>query len=472
MSLRDLEKLILANSEATTAADALASLGTPSTSIAVLSDGEISSVCHSTVDNDDATLFQACSISKPITALAIMRLVERGELSLDSTISKLLPADTLAILLEGSPASQKTLIEGITVAQVMSHTAGLSVHGFGGYSSLDRIPSGTEILRGRAPVNNLRVRLELLPGLAFSYSGGGSTVLQIILETLMGKTFPDLMQDLVLKPLDMNRSFYGSVPDDENNFASAFLSDSVRADAAYHLQPEYAAAGLWTTPTDLLKAIRAVQQSLAGDGFLKKATAQEMLTKRMENVGLTWWISHDNIDFLHSGSNNPGFRCIVSGFAQLGESPCPPNCGLSVMTNSQEGLAVVGKIVQALCYLNRWPMATVTGSKIRDTPFWDEEAVLGETWKDYLGDWQSDSNVFQIAESGGKPVLYYNKLGPIRLLPAATPGAQNAAGHAIFFVLEGLKLLLKLENKDGQDKVTLENGEQKNAVTLKRTDQP
>ncbi|KAH8178461.1 beta-lactamase domain-containing protein [Sarocladium implicatum] len=468
MSFQALEKIIIANSGSTTAAAALGELGTPSTSIAVLKDGDVSSVCHSTSGNNESTLFQACSISKPITALAIMRLVERGALSLESSISQLLPTKVLDILLEGSPDSQRSIIKNITVAQLMSHTAGLSVHGFGGYSSLSKPLSGADILRGRAPVNNLRVRLELLPGLSYSYSGGGITVLQIILETVTGKPFPELMQDLVLQPLDMNRSFYGPLPDGEDNFASAHHTGNVRADVAYHLQPELAAAGLWTTPTDLLKAIKAVQQSLAADGFLKKATVKDMLTKRKSTMGLSWFVSHDDIDFSHSGSNEPGYRCIVSGFAKLGQLPVPEDCGFAVMTNSAQGVAVMQKVGQALCYLHDWPMGAVTGAKIQDTPFWDEEAHLGDTWKSYVGDWQGDGHSFQFVDESGNPVLYYDGVGPMRLLSAATPGARSPAGEVIFFVLEGHKLLLKLGYEGEEKSMTLENGEQKTAIELKR----
>lgn len=469
MAFERLERLLSANTGTSTPAEALVQLGTPSTSIAVLDNGVISSVCYSAVGDNDDTVFQACSISKPIAALAIMRLIEDGHFTLDSTIARLLPADVLDILTQGSPPSQKAMVEQITIEQLMSHTAGLSVHGFGGYSSSEKVPSTKDILLGRAPANSLRVRLDLLPGLTFSYSGGGITVLEIILETVTGNPFPQILHDVVLEPLGMNRSFYGHLPDNETNAASAHLTGHVKADAPHHIQPELAAAGLWTTPTDLLKAVHAVQKSLKGDGFLKQATVKDMLTKRKGNVGLSWFISHDNIDFSHSGSNNPGFRCVTAGFAKLGDQSVPKGCGYAIMTNSAEGTVLLSKIGQAICYLNKWPLAPVTGSKVQDTPLYDNEADSGSLWKAYVGDWKDeDGNSYQIAEEDSHPALWYNKSGPIRMLPAATPGAQNSSGNTGLFVLEGLSLLLKLDEKDGKKLVKVENGSDRTSRDLER----
>lgn len=132
----DVEALILANHPGhENVSAALASIGcSPSMSIATLENGVITSRCYSTVGNDTETLFQAASISKPVNALAVMKLIEQGKFTLDSTVGALLPKELLDILADGSPASQRPIVEGITVKQLLSHTAGLNVHGFAGYS--------------------------------------------------------------------------------------------------------------------------------------------------------------------------------------------------------------------------------------------------------------------------------------------------------------------------------------------------
>ncbi|KAJ3472165.1 hypothetical protein NLG97_g11229 [Lecanicillium saksenae] len=176
----DIEALILANSPGHESVPAaLASIGcSPSISVAVLEDGKITSRCYSTVGDDSETLFQACSISKPINALATMKLIDQGHLTLESTVGELLQKELLDILVQGSPAAQRPIIEAITIKQLMSHTAGLTVHGFVGYSNLDKVPAAKDILAGTFPANSSRIRLGALPGHSHSYSGGGITILQ------------------------------------------------------------------------------------------------------------------------------------------------------------------------------------------------------------------------------------------------------------------------------------------------------
>jgi hypothetical protein len=111
----------------------------------------------------------------------------------------------------------------------------------------------------------------------------------------------------------------------------------------------------------------------------------------------------------------------------------------------------------------------VTGSKVQETPLHDSQAPVGNFWKDYAGDWKDeDGNSYQIAEDNGEPALRYNKSGPIRLLPAATPGAQNSSEETVLFVLEGLSLLLKLHDKDKKKLVTIDNGSDRTSRDLER----
>ncbi|KAK2592394.1 hypothetical protein QQS21_009913 [Conoideocrella luteorostrata] len=469
MTFDRLERIILTNSPSPSAAQSLAILGTPSTSIAVLANNTCSSICYSTLKDNTSTLFQACSISKAVAGMAIMRLIDQGLFTLQSTILQLLPAETLAILTEDSPHSQRKIIENITVKQLMSHTAGLSVGGFGGYPLLDKVPPGNDILRGQFPINNLRVRLQLLPGLAFSYSGGGTTVLQIILETLTGKPFSQLMKETILEPLHMSRSFYGALPPDEKNAAYCHETGYTPSSVPHHIQPELAAAGLWTTPTDLIKVVQAIQRSLAKDDYLRQSTAREMLTAQKDNVGLSWFLSPAETNFSHTGSNNPGFRCMFAGFAGLCDRPAPEGCGLVVMTNSAVGSAIVWKISQAICYLNGWPAAaaaTAASSNVAETPFWDGHADVGDGWKAYRGQWTDGEHTFMVDGEEGYPTVLYDGLGPIRLLPAARPGARNEDG-ACCFVLEGLKLLFNLKEENGKKILAMENGAERTSTDLR-----
>jgi CubicO group peptidase (beta-lactamase class C family) len=139
-----------------------------------------------------------------------------------------------------------------------------------------------------------------------SYSGGGITVLQLVLETVAGESFPSIVQKFVFEPLGMNRSFY-SLPDNETNIAQAYYTGYTACEDRWRSNPEQAAAGLWTTPSEILKVVRALQESLVGNkegNFLEKEIAQQMLIEVSDGMALTWYAPKDpGLGFGHPGSN-------------------------------------------------------------------------------------------------------------------------------------------------------------------------
>lgn len=433
--------------------------------------------CFSTVGDDTETVFQACSISKPVTAMAIMKLVDQGKLSLDGTLKELISSDLLKVMTYGSPNAPKAMVESITIRQLMSHTAGLSQHGFPGYSLGNRtgIPTAQQIIEGGFPVNTMPVRLQNPPGFCFKYSGGGITLLQLILEATTGLDFATLMQNLVLGPLEMTRSFYNRLPDSERNAARAYFTGYTPCADAQHVLPESAAAGLYTTPTDLLKVVSAVQHSLeVEDGaFLRKETAEEMLTIVKDNMGLSWFVSKEpGYIFSHGGANNPGFRCHLTGFADLKKTASieiPRRSGIAVMTNSAEGTAIAYQIIQYIALIKNWPQVTGKGHfSPLNCPFsLSYDIETGELWKKWKGTWVKEDD--SIAENGiecwrieedaasSKAVVRYGTSCVTRLLPAATPEAKTTTGEWRQFLLEGLAMAFRFEEKDGKSVVTLLN---------------
>ncbi len=180
----------------------LARYRTPGISIAVINDFEIEwarefGVCEAgTIREVTAdTLFQAASISKPVFALAVMRLVQEGRLSLDEDVNTYLTSWRV-------PASGNWQPR-ITLRQLLSHTAGLTVHGFPGYATSDPLPTLVQVLNGKPPANTDEVEVNIIPGLHYRYSGGGTTVAQQVLVDVLGKPFPEIMRELVLELLGM-----------------------------------------------------------------------------------------------------------------------------------------------------------------------------------------------------------------------------------------------------------------------------
>ena len=410
---------------------------------------------ESTTTFNSDTLFQACSISKAITALAVIKLCQEGRLDLDAPISQYLSPEQLSWL---STFKTRDLVSHISLRLLLSHTSGLCVHGFRGYSK-DPIPTLPQILRGDPPANNECISLFTLPGQMFAYSGGGYTVIQLILETQLQKPFHQIMDEIVLQPLKMARSTYQFLPADEKNYAPVYLTGKNKSVPDHHFLPESAAAGLWTTPSDLLRVIQAVQQSLESDGFLERKWAEIMLTEVGDNgMALGWMTKKGGVHFEHPGSNDPGYYCVVVGYATLGQpktdgdqksedlkknkNSIPKECGICVMTSSALGDVVMDKILAAVPYLQGWPSVQEKPMAI----FMDRARGIDVQAKHWCGKWGPGE--WYIDDENGMSVRY-GSLPAVPLVPAALPPHKYEEGESIDLLADGLELMLRLGWKDG-----------------------
>ena len=148
----------------------------------------------------ETTLFEAGSISKPIFAMAVMRLVQEGKLDLDKDVNGYLTSWKIPPNGSWQPH--------ITLRQLLSHSAGMTVHGFPGYLRSERVPSVLEVLDGLPPANTARIEVNIVPGTQVRYSGGGITVAQQLVVDVLGQPFPKIMHELILEPAGMKHSTY------------------------------------------------------------------------------------------------------------------------------------------------------------------------------------------------------------------------------------------------------------------------
>ncbi len=286
-----------------------------------------------------ATLFQAASISKPVAATAMLRLVEEGKLDLDTPVNKYLKSWKV-------PDNRFTAKEPVTLRRIVSHNAGFTVHGFPGYEEGAAIPTVPQILDGAKPANTPAVRVDTFPGANWRYSGGGVTVEQLVLTDVTGEAFPELMKRLVLDPVGMTSSTYEQpLPESRRGeAAAAYRTNGTMIPGRWHTYPEMAAAGLWTTPTDLLKWAQAITAARNGTatGLLSQAMATQMLTVQKEPSGLGPMLGGTGRGFRfgHTGGNE-GFRCEVIYFPETGQ-------GAAVMTNSDGGASLDTEILLAI----------------------------------------------------------------------------------------------------------------------------
>jgi CubicO group peptidase (beta-lactamase class C family) len=290
------------------------------------------------------TLFQASSISMPITAVAVLRLVEQGKLNLDVDVNQYLRSWKL-------PTNRFTEQKNVTLRELLSHTAGVTVRGFGGYAAGKPVPTLVQVLNGETPAHSAPVAIDYLPGTKFQYAGGDYVVIQQILIDVTGEPFPDLMQRLMLGPLHMNHStFQQTIPEKLHaQVATPYDKRGNAIEGGPHTYPELAVAGLWTTPSDLALFALAIQDALAGKpgAIISPSTAQEMLQPVLGFYALGFSISGNGPSryFWHPGAN-PGFLSVLFAY-EKGD-------GLVLMSNQQYSKALDLEIIHAVAKQYGW----------------------------------------------------------------------------------------------------------------------
>lgn len=292
------------------------------------------------------TRFQAGSISKPVAAMTALHQVQLGKLSLDADVNSVLTSWKLpdAAVAGGKP---------VTLRELLTHTGGTTVHGFGGYAKDEPVPTLVQVLNGEKPANSAAIRIETAPGARWNYSGGGYTIMQQMLIDETKEPFAKLLHDTVLAPIGMTRSTYEQ-PLPEAMHASAatpYEADGKPVPGGAHTYPELAAAGLWTTPTDLARFCIEIQHSLKGEWnhVLSQEMMKQMVTPGMGEYGLGLAIggSTSNPYFGHGGVNE-GFESTMSAYEKDGE-------GAVVMTNAQGGLRLADEVMRSIAAAYHWP---------------------------------------------------------------------------------------------------------------------
>lgn len=283
------------------------------------------------------TLFQAASISKPVNAMALLKAAEEGRFSIDEDVNKLLSSWQI-------PESEHTESAFVTSRMLASHTSGLGDGlGFPGYEPQVALPSLPQIFDGAEQSNVGVVRMARPPMTAFHYSGGGVTILQQLLLDTYDKPYAELLQDMVLEPIGMSSStFQQPLPvDRDRNAARAHGISGAAMGPKWHVYPELAAAGLWTTSTDLAKFAIEVQLSYQNHSnkVLTQASTSEMLSPvgvgpfavgfSLSKRGEGWYFDH--------GGSNWGFQAQLTAHKVNGY-------GYAIMTNGFMGGQLIAEL--------------------------------------------------------------------------------------------------------------------------------
>ena len=326
--------------------------GVPGVSIAVINEGEIAWLkSYGIMDKEskipvtENTLFQAASISKPVSAYAALRLVEQAKVDLNADINTQLKSWKLA---DNKFTSEKK----VTLKNLLNHSAGVTVHGFLGYSPDLPVPSLLQVLDGTPPANSSATEVNKVPEESFRYSGGGYNIVQQMMIDVEGKPFPEIMKDLVLQPLGMqNSSFNQPLTKTQLSMAATgYLPDGRMTKGKRHTYPEMAPAGLWTTPEDLAKFAINIQKTLKEQSklALSKNLTTQMLTPFVEDfIGLGIFVNKkkDQIYFGHGGWNE-GFSSEMIAHKDKGY-------GVVVMTNSNHP-KFISELIRSVALTYKW----------------------------------------------------------------------------------------------------------------------
>ncbi|MFT6717306.1 MAG: CubicO group peptidase (beta-lactamase class C family) [Saprospiraceae bacterium] len=410
--------------------DRMAFYNVPGVSIAVVVDGEIrwskgygyaNTATGTKVDS--GTLFQAGSISKPIAALAALKLFENDSLELNEDVNHYLKNWQV-------PENKYTKTEKVTLEKLLTHTAGTTVHGFPGYKQTDKFPKIIDVLNGKG--NTSKIEVDTIPGSIWRYSGGGYCVMQKVIEDVSGLSFADYMSRNILLPIGMKNSTYQQpIPKEwHSNISAAYNTNGKLINGLWNNYPEQAAAGLWTTASDLAMYCIEIQHIAEGkgDGILTKKTVDMMLTKHKNGWGLGPSLlgEKDSLTFGHGGKN-AGFTNEMLAYAYQKHA-------IVVMTNGDNGSKLTFEIINAISTyyglgLNV-PMTIIEAIELPDS-------IL----KEYAGKYELKKHqVIEVVELKGNQLILPNSpFGSLKLIPLTeTKFIDIGSGTTFEFSIDGL----------------------------------
>jgi CubicO group peptidase (beta-lactamase class C family) len=371
------------------------------------------------------TLFGAASISKPVTALGVLKLVEEGKIDLDTNVNTYLKRWNI-------PENEFTAKQKVTVRQLLNHTSGIGTHNGEIYDPSTPIPTPLQVLDGKSPARTPPVRVEAIPGTRFAYSNGGYLVLSLLIEDVTGEPFAEYMKRTVLDPIGMKRStFNAPLPREwQARAATAYGADGKSAvPPSKFVEPNLAAGGLWSTPTDLARLLLEVQREYDGKSHkvLHQKTIRMMVSPEQ---GITSPRRY-GLGFEVGGSpESPYIRHEGSAYFQDDMVEYLRGNGIVVMTSGGGGGALAEEVIRSAGTVYDFPDFKSIEHSVVDVP----ASVLN----DFVGNYA----YIKVALDGDHLTAE---------IPTGSPAARlYAESPTQFFILDGpqeLSFILDLEQK-------------------------
>jgi CubicO group peptidase (beta-lactamase class C family) len=351
-----------------------------------------------------ATRFMPGSISKAINAAAVLQMAEAGAFDLDVDVNRYLHSWTL-------PRSLLAKNKPITLGALLSHTAGLGVRGYWGYQPGTPLPTLPQILDGIAPANSDPVRSQFPPGVRFQYSGGGTLITQQVVTDVSRQAYDRVVHDRVLGPLGMSCSFMTQPPQTSTHatLATGYSSLGGALPGGHAIMPEQAAAGLWTTASDLARFVIDVQRALDGQQgtVLSFQTAKRMTTPVLTGATGMGLFRRDSgaAHYFEHGAGNSGFSGWLIGSMTGGD-------GVVVLQNGESD-QLLHEIVNTVARVYRWPVIGQRAAPTRTTIPMSRAALLP-----FVGIYRDGDAFFELALRGDT-LWYQASTAPWRVYFAA-----------------------------------------------------
>ncbi|PZU44925.1 MAG: serine hydrolase [Sphingomonas sp.] len=353
----------------------LAAYHCPGVAICVIEDGEIAEARgFGRIEQGGAavaadTIFAGASISKALTAVLAMQLVEQGAVELDEPINRHLQRWQI-------PENDFTRRVPVTLRHLLSHRAGTTVPGFGNYPLGRPAPSLVQILSGRPPSPTPPVEVDKLPGESVRYSGGGTQIVQLLLEDVVGTPFATLAQERIFDPLGMRRSTFAVPLADVWKPLAAIGHDSQGAPLAsrYSYTPQLAAGGVYTTAPDYARFLIECRNAWLGqpNALMSRDTVCQMLESQDGGqFGLGWQVDGEGAAarFYHGGSNE-GYQCNAMCLPEQG-------CGVVIMTNAVGGIMLHAELLTTVAEVYGWKGFN-TRHRVRSLSTDEQQAYVGQ----------------------------------------------------------------------------------------------
>ncbi|MEM9386891.1 MAG: serine hydrolase domain-containing protein [Pseudomonadota bacterium] len=333
--------------------------GVPAVAVAILEDGQVmwargygTKLAGEEMPVDADTVFSVGSVSKMVNAALVLRLQAQGELDVDTDVNEYLRSWSVK-------TSRHTRQQPVTLRAILSHTAGFSQHGFGDFQPGEALPTALQTLNGEPPAKHRAVRVTFKPGTRMDYSGGGTTVSQVLVEDVTRLDYLEASTRYVFDPVGMARStFANPLPASHGNIARAHNADGepTALPRGWEAMPEMAASGLWTSANDLGAFVATLINSARGDDdFLPPQIIADM----MQRVPQSWHGLGPRLNgegsnrVFHHGGANDSYRAWIEGHLDSGD-------GIVMLTNGRNGHQLYSEVRFAAEQAFEWQVHAAT----------------------------------------------------------------------------------------------------------------